>query len=748
MPDYDFQILQPNEFECLTRDLLQKKERVFVESFTPGRDGGIDLRFAKIKGKNSIVQCKRYKDFNELYGQLKKEIKKVKILSPSRYILSTSVGLTPDNKEKIMALFEGFIKKTEDIWGKSELNNLLGVYPEIEKHYYKLWLGSTTVLESIINKKIENWSGFEIEEIRREVATYVMNDSFNEALQILNDNRYVIISGIPGIGKTTLARMLAYHILGKGYEEFIKVTTMDDAAQKYTEGRKQLFYFDDFLGANFFNVNEVGFEDKIISFIQKVKRTPDKLFILSTREYILSTARRQYEKFGLKNIEIAKCTIELSKYSEDIRARILYNHLADSVLPKPYIEAILDDNQYLKIIKHQNFNPRIIEAFLGKNLYKQTNPDEFVKHFWDFFDRPYSVWEFAFRKMPPLAQHALFILLSLGGCSYLNNWRVALDTFLRGTRGVLQLDYSEEDWREMLDLLQGTFVLLGNSPHGIVVKFHNPSVFDFLLDYLRGLPLVQRLIINNTSFSDQLINLFTDREVIYGESGKIRVPLEWESDIITTIKRGLTNLTAGKLDVGDGYYTHVRTNIAKYLISVQNNFPVIIRNNPGLLESVVMPEHIYNKGIDIEDRIELLCIVDEKQCKIDIKTMIPSLIKDINWSYELVKFLSMLDDKQLLSEITDNNSFFELANEIIEDEIFNLSSEDEGANLKDDISGICCLVPTLDASYWFDAIDAKVAKDPPEELDYDEDWATESYYRARAPEDNSYSEMFSSLLGQ
>ncbi len=46
MPEYDLLILQPNEFECLTRDLLQKRERIFIESFTPGRDNGIDLRFA------------------------------------------------------------------------------------------------------------------------------------------------------------------------------------------------------------------------------------------------------------------------------------------------------------------------------------------------------------------------------------------------------------------------------------------------------------------------------------------------------------------------------------------------------------------------------------------------------------------------------------------------------------------------------------------------------------------------------
>ena len=142
MPDYDFQILQPNEFEHFTRDLLQKKEGVLIESFTPGRDRGIDLRFSKVKGNNTIVQAKRYKDYRTLKSVLTKEVPKVKALKPSRYILSTSVGLTPDNKTEIYNLFFPYIKDTLDILGKDELNNLLGQYPDIEKQYYKLWLGS------------------------------------------------------------------------------------------------------------------------------------------------------------------------------------------------------------------------------------------------------------------------------------------------------------------------------------------------------------------------------------------------------------------------------------------------------------------------------------------------------------------------------------------------------------------------------------------------------------------------------
>lgn len=36
MSNYNLLVLQPNEFENLTRDLLQQKEGVFIESFTIG----------------------------------------------------------------------------------------------------------------------------------------------------------------------------------------------------------------------------------------------------------------------------------------------------------------------------------------------------------------------------------------------------------------------------------------------------------------------------------------------------------------------------------------------------------------------------------------------------------------------------------------------------------------------------------------------------------------------------------------
>jgi hypothetical protein len=58
MPDYDFKILQPYEFECLSRDLIQSRDNVFIESFTVGKDGCIDFRYAMTKGMTAIIQVK------------------------------------------------------------------------------------------------------------------------------------------------------------------------------------------------------------------------------------------------------------------------------------------------------------------------------------------------------------------------------------------------------------------------------------------------------------------------------------------------------------------------------------------------------------------------------------------------------------------------------------------------------------------------------------------------------------------
>jgi len=397
MLNYNFLNLSPTELENLCRDLLQKKLDTYIESFTQGKDGGIDLRYATNQEKTFIIQCKRYKEFKALKSNLKKEVNKVKGLKTTNYILTTSVGLTPKNKEEIVNLFSPFIKSTQDIYGKYDLNNLLGKYQDIEKQYYKLWLSSTNILDKILHSKIYNQSQFEVEEIKENIKFYVQNKSFTESLEILKEHKFVVISGIPGIGKTTLARILSYHLLANGFEEFVLLSnSIDEGYELFQEDKKQVLLFDDFLGSNFLNANKINNEEKrILQFIEKIKRSNNKILIFTTREYILNQAKLEYEKFNQHFFESSKYIVDLSKYSEMVKAKILYNHLFFNNLSEEYIKELLKDKFYLKIIYHKNYNPRIIESIVSDNFWQKIPSFIFAEEFKKAFDYPYRIWNFA-----------------------------------------------------------------------------------------------------------------------------------------------------------------------------------------------------------------------------------------------------------------------------------------------------------------------------------------------------------------
>lgn len=523
MCNYDFEILQYNEFENLTRDLLQAEFDVFIESFKDGKDGGIDLRFGINKKNKCIVQVKRYKNWSSLKRQLEDEVVKVKKLDPQpkRYILSTSVALSPANKETIKALFAPYIKDTADILGRDDINNLLNKHPDIEKQYYKLWLASTEVMEGLLHKDVLNWSKFELDTIKEEIKKYVINESFSRALEILNNYGYVIISGIPGIGKTTLARMLVYRLLADEYEQFVYIEdNLQDGARLFQEGKKQVFFFDDFLGANAFEPEEKGFEGKLLSFINAIKREKKgKLFIMTTREYILTQAKEYYEKFRLNKVDLAKCTLDLGSYSKYIKANILYNHLAEANLPQDYIEKLLENKRYQTLIEHPYFNPRVIETYIDNGGWRDESADTFVPAFVRAFDNPLSVWESAFKKLPEAAKYALLVLGTMGREVWESDWHEAFKYFCRQNEAELHLRCTDAEWRENMRILEDCFIKMHcKEGKPMTIEQYNPAVLGFIVEYIRDNEDVQMLLITGARYAEQLFRIFTAK-VSYAKRG-------------------------------------------------------------------------------------------------------------------------------------------------------------------------------------------------------------------------------------
>lgn len=418
MPDYDFKTLSPYEFELLVRDLLQEELGVMLESFKSGRDKGIDLRYSPSREEKLVVQCKHYagSGYQILFSHLQREeATKVKALQPTRYLLATSVGLTPGNKEDIKSLFDPYCSSTGDVYGREDLNNLLGRHPQVERKYFKLWLTSTAILQRVLQSSVFNRSEVEAEAIKRKLKYFVTTESLARAKGILEESHYCLITGIPGIGKTTLAEILIVDYIADGYEAIRVTSDIAEAYATYRPSNKQIFYYDDFLG-------QAGLEEKlsknedqnILRFIEAVRHSSNTRLIFTTRDYILKQAEATYERLGAANLDTKKFVLELSDFTELQKAEILYNHVYFSDLPEEHKADLLQDKNYLKIIRHRNYNPRIIEMTTGFAAEPERVGEAYTETFLRNLEDPSRVWEHAFsRQISEAARHLLLVLLSL-----------------------------------------------------------------------------------------------------------------------------------------------------------------------------------------------------------------------------------------------------------------------------------------------------------------------------------------------
>lgn len=488
MPAYDFRTLSPFDFEQLVRDLLQEELGIRLESFKRGRDDGIDLRGLLASG-DVAGQCKHYADsgYGKLLSHLAlKEAPKVAKLKPNRYILATSVGLTPRNKDDIVAVFKPYCRGPEDVLGADDLNNLLGKHTAIEQRHFKLWLTSTGVLQALLHSDLINESAAERERIAHRLKLYVHHRSYFRAAELLNKYHYCVIAGQPGIGKTTLAEILSVAHLGQGYQVVIISDDIRDAFALLAPLRKQLFVYDDFLGQTSLEAKlHKNEEHALVRLLDAVGRSQTARLLLTTREYILNQARQVHEKLATANIDIARCTITVESYSALERAAILHNHVWFSHLPTPYKSALLAKRSYRRILAHPNYVPRIIQDMTEPAIGQAVAPGEYVERFLYNLDHPHELWRHAFEhQLSSRARHLLLVVFTAPGMTLEDVGRV-FESYHASVCTEFHLPRDAHDLRLALAELEQAFVTI--DPADIwgerqtsTIRFHHPSIADFV----------------------------------------------------------------------------------------------------------------------------------------------------------------------------------------------------------------------------------------------------------------------------
>ncbi len=517
---YNLANLNDYEFEILCKDIMESKLSIQLHRFAKGRDGGIDL--CDSKGlPHHIIQVKHYvkSSFSNLKSSLKEELVKIQTINPDNYYVCCSMELSPQQRREIFSLFSSYMKDMSHIIDKTDIDDFLSnsSNKDILEQNYKLWLCSTNVLSMIHNQNIFIDCNEILSEIEKYTKLFVTTKSYFECRKKLIDKNIIIIIGAPGVGKSTISKMLLLFFASNNYAvRYVTDNNIKDIKNILSRdpAKKEIILLDDFLGQHYLKLNEKQ-PNELKSLISFVEKNPNKKIIMNSRITIINEAYSSSLDFAnlFESYEKDNYLIDLDKMSFLEKAQILYNHLYFNDLPIEFLLNIKKNKNYLSIVKHKNYNPRIIEFVTKTKNYTNIPPDEYVEYVMSKLNNPDSVWEDEFRNR--LEEYDRILMNTLYS---LTNDKVSIDILEKAfNKRILAITNNTtlNIFEEVINRLNNSLIKIIVDRRKRYVSVINPSVNDFLNKKISSNSNEQVVIINNAKYIEQLIKFKQNKKQIY-----------------------------------------------------------------------------------------------------------------------------------------------------------------------------------------------------------------------------------------
>ena len=196
----------------------------------------------------------------------------------------------------------------------------------------------------------------------------------------------------------------------------------------------------------------------------------------------------------------------MQRYTIPQRAQILYNHIYFSDLPKAHVDALLEGEFYRKIIRHERYNPRVIEWMASHQRIRSIPAAQYQTFISQLLKNPLEIWRHAYEEeLSHTARSLLLVLWSFEGRIGLSILNGAFSSLHAYHASKYRFERSPQDFNRALKELNGSFT----KPWGRnSFEVADPSVLDLISAILREAP---------DNFADILVGatLFTQIERLW-----------------------------------------------------------------------------------------------------------------------------------------------------------------------------------------------------------------------------------------
>jgi len=233
-------------------------------------------------------------------------------------------------------------------------------------------------------------------------------------------------------------------------------------------------------------------DSHIVKFINRIKSDSSKKFILTSRTNILTKAISLSHQFQNNNITEDEFLLTINNLTELDKAKILYNHIYHSNLDNIYIDQIYKEKRYKEIIRHRNYNPRIIEFITDNTRINNVKPEQYWDYITDKLENPEEIWGDFFQNQVDDSVRVLTFLTVFNGRTISEDELRKSYINFKNDFKIYFTDHTDSSFNSVRKLAIRSLLNRSQSwNNNYIYSLFNPSIGDFILNsYLDDIDLV------------------------------------------------------------------------------------------------------------------------------------------------------------------------------------------------------------------------------------------------------------------